>query len=194
MDFSEYAEGDVAKRIIIGIAGAMGAGKTTAADELVRQFFVCKLSFATPLKEAACSLFGLKPEDFSQGKSVVDPYWGITRREMLQKLGTECMRENFGGDFWVRRAKLAVGKVREHMTVVFDDVRFPDEADWIRSNDGVLLRITRPMGEDVPGSSHASETQTFEVDATYDNNGTKSKLASYMSSLFSDIRESHGSR
>jgi len=184
----------MAKRIIIGIAGAMGAGKTTAADELVRQFFVCKLSFATPLKEAACSLFGLKPEDFSQGKSAVDPYWGITRREMLQKLGTECMRQNFGQDFWVRRAKLAVGKVREHMTVVFDDVRFPDEANWIRNNNGVLLRVTRPQEEDVPGSSHASETQEFEVDATYDNSGTKQRMGIYLAEFFRHTQDRYGSR
>lgn len=194
MDFSEYVGDSVAKRLIIGIAGAMGAGKTTAADDLVRQFFIAKLSFAAPLKEAACSLFGLKPSDFSEGKSVVDSYWGITRREMLQKLGTECMRHNFGQDFWVRRAQMAVSKLRLHMPVVFDDVRFPDEADWIRSSGGVLLRILRPQDGVVEGSTHASETQTFPVDATYTNSESKHKLYAFLTSFYKDAQGSYGDR
>ena len=175
--------------LIVGITGKMGAGKTTAAQIMVGKYNFSLLSFATPLKEAACHIFGLKSEDFSTGKEKVDPYWGITRRKMLQVLGTECMRGNFGEDFWVRRAALAVEKLRKHINVVFDDVRFPDEAAWIMSQGGIILRIRTNRVEYTDGLNHASETQVIPAHHTYDNDGSRWELSDFITNFCAGLNK-----
>lgn len=158
---------------IIGFSGLMGSGKSTAAN-YVRDMHSYKiLSFAAPLKKAAEIIFDLDPMAFSEdGKKVIDPYWGITRREMLQKLGTECMRNVFFNDFWVKRAELTLRKVKGNH-VVFDDVRFDEEAEWIKSKGGLVILITR---EGLAQSTHASEKGLANVTHVIPNNESMSVL------------------
>ncbi len=155
--------------MIIGISGKIGAGKTTLARALLSHLGsdprdkLC--SFAGPLKESAVSVFGLRrdlvygsqddklsdTQFFTAPHRIVTPETPVTYREFLQKWGEWCRAWDV--DFWVKQAIAAARDVTR--IAVFDDVRFPNEADAIRATGGVVIRLTRARE---PLQTHVSET------------------------------------
>ena len=91
---------------IVGFAGAAGSGKDTAFSFLVDGYpnrFV-RVAFADKLKDMAAELFGIDRGtlDTLEGKaSVINKKWfgDLTNREFLQRMGTDCVRENIDKDF-----------------------------------------------------------------------------------------------
>jgi hypothetical protein len=63
----------------------------------------------------------------------------------LQLLATECFRACVHDDFWLWCAQATVCGCGERALIIFADVRFPNEANWIidRPRGGSVLRITR---------------------------------------------------
>lgn len=113
-----------------------------------------------------------------------------TYREMLQEIGTNVMREHFHPKVWVNALMSQYQLVKEdrHWTGhaismedtmtdkypkwIITDTRFPDEAEAIKSRNGIVIRINR-NGSDT--SNHASETALDNYqhfDEVIDNNGT----------------------
>jgi hypothetical protein len=185
---------------LIGLIGRARAGKDTFADHLVMAHGFTKASFAAPLKAAALRLDPLIPvlpaALGSQRPNGIFPQpiqlvvqrlsevvrvhgWEEAKdkfpevRAILQRLGTDAIRKIDDG-FWVRQA---VAGLDPDTPTVFTDVRFPNEADMLRSRGGVLIRIVRP-GVMIAGSTHASETalDQYPVDMTVDNTGTHGDL------------------
>lgn len=135
---------------IIGLSGLAGSGKTEAAKALENAGYV-RISFATPLKQM---LQVLVPEgtDKNERPPLLQ---GKTYREALQTLGTDWGRQMIGPDIWCNAAmSIADRLVEEGKNVVFDDVRFDNEAQAIVDRGGFVIRITRPG---VNSMGHASE-------------------------------------
>ncbi len=143
-------------KMLVGIAGRKRAGKDTAADALVWGLDFERMALADPLKAAAREIFGLSWEQTDGGlKETVDPRWAATPRQILQRLGTEGVREGFGGAMvkagqwspedaaqtWVRALMV---RAEGHPRVVVPDVRFANEAEAILSRGGLLLVVHRP--------------------------------------------------
>jgi hypothetical protein len=84
-------------------------------------------------------------------------------RRLLQRLGTESIREYYGDDIWVNRGMEIADEVSG--PVVITDVRFPNEADAIKRAGGVLIRITRPDRDTSGDTAHASETHVDSLPA-----------------------------
>ena len=114
-------------------------------------------------------------------KEVVDPFWGVTPRFMLQKIGTDCIRTHYDEDVWIRALELKLKVLTDNgKDVVITDVRFPNEGDVIKALGGYVVNIIR----DVPGatggiSGHSSEVIMDDYDGwseTLVNDGTKAKL------------------
>lgn len=106
----------------IALVGKAGAGKTSAAGCLVREFGYTRLSFATPLKLGVGS---------------------TADRELLQRVGVG-VRE-LAPDFWVNLL-LAAKKIREYAVFgrqrfVVDDCRFPNELHALQSEGFVSIRV-----------------------------------------------------
>jgi hypothetical protein len=140
----------------IVFAGRKHSGKSTAASWIDSRGYHL-LSLADPLKLAVRELFGLEYFQVNgPGKEVPDPFWGLTPREILQKLGTEGLRALFGDDFHLRRLELEVQKER-FSHVVVDDCRFPNEAQWFREKGALVIGIHRPALDVIPADSHDSE-------------------------------------
>ncbi len=164
---------------VVGIAGLARSGKDTAADILMayRKDFV-RYSFAGPLKEMLATGLSLTDAQLNgAAKNVVDPRYGVTPRYMMQTLGTEWGREIVSPDLWLKLVKNRVAAMA--CPVVIPDVRFEDEASFVRDN-GVLLHIQR---EGTGGDSHASEagiTPILGKDIVICNNGT---ISTYISTL-----------
>jgi hypothetical protein len=143
--------------MIVGICGAAGAGKDTAADALVDSLEYKKGMFAQPLKEMACQLFGWSMADLESlafKEAPNDACYGRTPRQVLQTLGTDWGREMVGPNIWVDAALRYLKQAR----TVYSDVRFPNEAKIIRESGGILVYVTcvdQAAGTD--SNQHASE-------------------------------------
>jgi hypothetical protein len=129
---------------------------------LVDKHGYTKMSFADPMREA---LYRLNPEidvdSYSMNlATAVDLMGWETLKEvspnirgLMQRMGTEVGREMFGENFWV---DTALNSVEDGSKIVFADVRFPNEADAIKTLGGEVWRISREgVG---PANDHISET------------------------------------
>jgi len=142
--------------MIIGVAGKARSGKDTFAEHMKLKYDYTQLAFADPLKEACAKVIDVPVENFydADKKEIVDDFWGISPREMAQKFGTESMRHVFFDDFWIRLMEKQLNKYND---VVISDVRFENEASWIREQGGIVVHIQRnSLGEGVV-RQHASE-------------------------------------
>lgn len=167
---------------ILGLRGAIGAGKDTAAAYLCHYFGYKIMGFSDPVYE---SLYRLNPavvvahHRVEYLQTIVDKLgWDIAKRRypairaMLQVTGTENGREIFGPDCWVE-----IGRARARESgaprIVFRDVRFGNEADYIYQEGGQIWEIIGRTSEEVSLlAPHKSELQTFESTLKILNDGT----------------------
>jgi hypothetical protein len=180
--------------MIIGFTGNMGAGKTTAANHLklvmLRSGSFESRSFAKPLKNMLRAYYeavGLPHEEVERRiggdlKETSDPFlMGRTPRHAMQTLGTEWGRGFIHPDFWVESSFLKPMATGVH--VIFDDVRFPNEAAAIQKRGGVVIRVFRPNQELHDSGFHQSERQEFDVDHVISNSGSVQDLREQLSIL-----------
>lgn len=144
---------------IIGLAGRKQSGKTSAAIKLEKSGFV-RLSFADPIREMLSALLidcGYLHTDIqtmlsADKEKIIDPI-GKSARHLLQTLGTEWGRVCINSELWVLAARLKI-EASEADYIVFDDVRFENEAAMIRDLGGLIIHIDRG---DLVSDLHASE-------------------------------------
>lgn len=132
-------------RKIIGITGNANSGKDTTADYILslNQSFK-KIAFADPLKNMVIQYLFLTKDDVftTQGKNRFNEYWGMTNRQILQKVGTDAMRKGFCYDIWVKiTQKILLNNKNQNF--IISDVRFLNEAEMIKRNGGIIVRIKR---------------------------------------------------
>lgn len=139
---------------LIGLCGPKGVGKTTFAKQQDARV----LSFASPIKRMLKQI--LPPGDWlgeRKEDQLPDFPEGITARVMLQTLGTEWMRSTIDANGWVRAAmREAEYFMRMDGRVIFDDVRFANEAVAIRNAGGKVYRVVRKDFE-ASNDNHISE-------------------------------------
>jgi hypothetical protein len=146
-------------KILIGLAGIAGVGKTTTAKEIHRQIPDSKvLSYAYPLKKSLSELTGLpiwyfKDQDL---KNQNIPEIDISPRKLMQLMGTEFVREMVHPDFWIWRMQQSLDKYKQY-NIIIDDVRFENEAALIRSLGGVIIHLHRAGVVVIETSTHISE-------------------------------------
>lgn len=171
---------------LISLAGRIGSGKSLMAD-IFDQLGYDEYTFASPLKEIAV-IFGFNENHVNgsqQDKLIVDPDWGCSSREWLQKFGTEVCREQFKILFpyshfpygiWAYlmekeykyRLETAVGAP---YCMCVSDNRFINEAECIKKNGGHVIKITGDRSDEHK-SNHKSEVEIdlIEADFTIVNN------------------------
>jgi hypothetical protein len=162
---------------LIGLSGAAGSGKSTAAQYLHDAHRYQRKRFAQPLKDAMRRILqGAMLDDHTiermiEGdlKEVPTPVLlGKTPRHAMQTLGTEWGRHCIGEDFWVNLMRHALDTSKRGALIVIEDVRFDNEAALIRSFGG---RIIRMEGRGGIAGSHVSEAGV-EPDLTCYNGGS----------------------
>lgn len=150
--------------MLIGLAGAMGSGKDTVGDALVRERGFTRYGFADALRAevAAAILSGDYPHYvrdipslmFIVSKRLESPYdkpYSPEMRLLLQLWGTEYRRETCGEDYWLRQMPALT------LPAVITDVRFPNEVKWVQAQGGEMWRVIRTT-TDMAGQKHKSET------------------------------------
>lgn len=170
---------------LIGLTGPAGAGKDTFAAYLaLLQTNVHVMSFAQPIRNLVDALLGSNSRQWQDRVWKEAPVAGIGKspRELMQLLGTEWGRNMIDRDIWVN---VAGGKLMDTLystaapdaprqCFVFTDVRFINEAAWIYSLGGLLVRLQRPDNPSAtPHKGHVSEAGVvkFEGELVIDNSG-----------------------
>lgn len=169
---------------LVAICGLAGSGKDTAAEALVEDGWA-RVAFADPIREA---LLRLDPDIPYRGcvlklSSIIRQYgWDVAKRDcppirrLLQRLGDEVGRQMWGQHFWTAQAQHVIFDfLADGVPVVVTDVRYADEAKWVRDNMGLLVKIRRPG---VLQLDHPSEEMDFEPDMVLHNEGTMEELRS----------------
>ena len=147
-------------KVNIGLIGLAGSGKDTVAD-MLRDIGYNKVSFAAELKRTCLDLCWDEKKD-AKG------------RKLLQDVGMAF--RGYNNNTWVNAVHK---KLERKYANVFSDVRFDNEAKYIKDNlQGIIVRIVRPSLEMTEVHSHVSEygQKEISVDHTIINDQDLSNL------------------
>lgn len=135
---------------VIGITGKARSGKDTLANHIyeILGFESNKAAFADPVKDM---LRAIGITDIDGYKEKEHPTLGVTSRRMMQTLGTEWGRDTIGEETWINLTK---SKGEGKKFLIISDVRFENEADFVREN-GILLHVQGRGGIE---GNHKSES------------------------------------
>ena len=165
---------------LIGLAGQAGTGKDTVRAMLEEQGFT-GLAFADPIRTMIRELLtsnGIDDRfmDDRAFKETVIHELGVSYRQMAQDLGD--WGRNMHPDFWVRIAAAFMDdRIDDGDThFVISDVRFLNEAEWVRERGGVIWRVNRAAA--TPVRPHVSEAELwhFDHDWVIHNDGSLDEL------------------
>lgn len=155
-------------------------------------------SWARKLKQICSIITGIPLQNFDDQefkKTYLGPEWGvfhktiknergypidvenrlITVREMLQMVGTDCLRNTFNYNIWIN-ALMADYVPTEDGSLpnwIITDTRFLNEIDAIKKRDGKIIRVERKGFK--PPNAHSSEMELAsykDFDCILYNNGT----------------------
>lgn len=190
--------------ILLAMYGRARSGKDTAADYLAKELGLYKYAFAEPLKTMLKSVFG---DHFHEGdRSGICPETGKSYREMMQTLGTEWGRELMTEDVWINLVQKKWEWVKDGCPVetnlgtmrsfgfggratvgmILSDLRFDSEAEWVKSQGGIVIQIERGEPGRPPGIlGHQSEAGVDSklVDLLVSNEGSLEELHELLDSL-----------
>jgi hypothetical protein len=166
------------KPLLIGLTGLAGSGKDTVRGLLQARHEFNGIAFADPIRDMLSVLFtscGVS-DDWMTERELKErdiPAIGASYRKMAQMLGTEWGRQ-IDPNFWLKITEAKVKYINEidSGAIVISDVRFPNEAEWIQSQGGMIWKIIRPNIDAV--REHASEALVNQLpyDWVIDNRGS----------------------
>ena len=173
---------------IIGATGKAGSGKDTLLKGVALEMEFTHVfeihGFADPIKDALEAIFGWRLEfwDDRDWREREMPELGRSPRYMAQTLGTEWGRK-INPDIWLiimkHRAKMFEDAPHVSPKVLMlPDVRFENEAAWIRESGGVLIEVVRGSPDDIEEADHISEAGVPDRYVTHSiiNDGTIDEL------------------
>lgn len=138
------------KQILIGLHGLARSGKDTTAAYIAAHYAFLTYALASPLKAALAEMFNLTQAQIEgDQKEVLLPSIGKSPRQLMQLLGTEFGRHLVHDDLWLILAQQNIANLLDLSSawaggVVISDVRFENEAAWVRAQGGVVVHIYRP--------------------------------------------------
>lgn len=161
--------------MIIGLIGFKQVGKSTAAKYLESRGFrrinmkdalIAEMQKNLPdVINAFCNIYnkyewdGVNP--WTPDRLFNEKPLGF--RELMQNYGTEVRRGD-KDSYWTDKWKQSVS-LSSNPDIVVDDVRFINEAEAVRSEGGILIRLVRP--DVTSGGTHASEVEQLQIVADY---------------------------
>ena len=160
---------------LIGVIGSKNSGKDTLGDYLVENYQFTRYAFGDPVKQICKHLFSLSDAQLNNRtlKEAVDKRWNMSPREMFQKIGTEFGQFEFFKIFpelkkkikyrelWVTLFKeWLLQEENKNKQVIVTDVRFKHEANFIKENGGIIVKLNRNTGLN---DSHISELELNDI-------------------------------
>lgn len=173
---------------IIGITGYAQHGKDTVAAVLVRELGYSRIALGDKLKEAVHRLdpyiaddnvdivrdlqggFVQLPARLSVLLEFCDPETVKALpevRRLYQLMGTEVGRQLLGEDTWIGALGKEPGVYGSTRKVVIPDIRFPNEAKWVRRMNGEIWKVERPGFTGGIPKTHESERLVSAISPDY---------------------------
>lgn len=179
--------------MLIGLNGDAGAGKNAVADHLVSQYGFKQYAFADAVRDVALAIDPIvatnsDSEPMRLSSFITEPSdWDWAKREvpevrrLLQVVGTEAGRRVLGENCWVDIVHKKIhadwdGKPLIFSHAVVTDLRFENEYDFIKENNGIVIRIERANNPHAIPKTHASEQYVPDADFLIENDGALSDL------------------
>lgn len=130
---------------VVLISGKQGSGKTTIANELIRNKELLRFDFAGSEKFAE-TLYELHNYLLNRMETLTGKPRIAKDGKLLQLLGTDWGRENFGPDVWcdILKRKIEAFKTESALKrlVIIDDCRFENEFESFP--DALRVRLEAP--------------------------------------------------
>lgn len=166
----------------IVLCGVKRSGKDTCAEFISGRFGHRHVKFASLLKDACGTLFGLSEQQVEgPAKDETDTRWGVTPRRIMQFFGTELMQfelqrllPSIGRCFWARQL------LEKHTgeRIVISDMRFQHEAQAVLLADPAALVIRVQRSAAPHDDAHISELEVNDITchAMLQNDGSIEEL------------------
>ena len=123
--------------LIIGVSGKATSGKDYVSNLLISELkdSVRKLSLADSLKEELAKELDIPVDDLHNHNK-------YQYRERLISFGKEGRAKNI--DIWIEKL---IQKFNKNPTeiLIIPDIRFPNEAEFIKAHKGIIIRVHRPV-------------------------------------------------
>lgn len=180
---------------LIGLTGRAGSGKDTVAQFLCETQGFVQIALADPLRAGLKAMLHLTDAELCDRALKERPldWLGRSPRALLQTLGTEWGRHQVAPDLWLRVAARRIAAIRAskpclHIAgVVVSDIRFDNEAEWLRAQGGELWQIVRPgAGLDGATATHPSEHGVLG-DLRLFNDGTLDELFEHLAARLEQL-------
>ncbi|AWY39440.1 deoxynucleotide monophosphate kinase [Pseudomonas putida] len=179
-------------QLLIGLAGRARTGKTTAANHLVNVHGFQGYAFADPLRDGLMNILNLSPCDFDGARKEQPIEWlGRSPRELMQSLGTDWGRDQVHPDLWLLLAAQNLeflGQTNDTATgFVISDLRFENEAEFVRKRGGMVIHFLRPDAVEV--NPHLSEAGVGiqDCDLVLHNDGALEDLFGQLDEFFNAL-------
>ena len=152
--------------MIIGVTGYKGSGKDTVARYLCENYDFQQVSFAEPMKNVLCYIFGWNMsqwESLEWKETPNEACYGHTPRHIAQTFGTGWGRDVVHNNLWV---DTLARQLHPDGRYVISDVRFDNEAAAVRALGGAVVRV-KVRGR-VQADGHASEAGVSDMHVGYE--------------------------
>jgi hypothetical protein len=172
--------------LLVGIIGQKGSGKSLTSSYIKAKYpKITSYSLSVPIKKIG-EIFGF-PMQFLYGtqedKAKIYEPLGISAREFLQKFGTEIGREMLSklfhmkwNNIWIQLLDNKICLDMQSMCpsdmpnmILIDDIRFKDEAEYIKSKNGILIKLIRTPNSPINNTidMHRSEQESNIISPHY---------------------------
>jgi energy-coupling factor transporter ATP-binding protein EcfA2 len=158
-------------RNVIGITGRFGSGKSTLAELLAELIPGARVTaLADELKEDVHAMLGRQLgtafEDVADDRAALEALKGESLGPIYQGYGELC-RCLYGEIYWIERLCRRLDRLDIERPIVAD-VRYPNEARWVRSTGGIVIAVTGPCRRegDRRSTDHPSERYVEEIAAS----------------------------
>jgi hypothetical protein len=144
--------------------------------------------FAWPVYQIAGIILGRNPDDLMLDRNFKTSiqYKGLTGRQLLQKIGTECFRDVLGTSVWcdIMDSTLSKERSRDTPGVIISDLRFINEDVFLdEKHEAIIIKL---VGRDngTP-TDHPSEAQIDSIKPAYTvhNDGDYKDLAMQLETI-----------
>lgn len=180
--------------MIIGLTGYAQSGKDTLANILIENHGYTRIAFADKIRDFIYAVNPMVEPGLYLKDAVDEMGWDKAKvtitevRRLLQDIGIGA-RTIFGSQFWINEAMRSILRSPDtDMRYVITDVRFINEANMIKANNGQIWRVKRNGVDAVNSHVSESEMDNFKVDQIFLNNGSLEDLAALVKSRMSLIK------
>ena len=160
---------------IIGITGLKRSGKDTIAEYLQEHYNYKVFRFADPIKDMITNL--LTYMDFTPNeilkytereKEIPIPGLKSSWRQLAQGIGTSWGREMIDRNVWIN---ILDNASKNYDKVVVSDVRFNNEAAWIKNknSNNIIIKVERDLCELDDHTSESGINEQFIDQIIYNN-------------------------